>query len=87
MEPLNITDEELVKGIKLCLSNTLSLLVVAKNLVGKFDDDSISLGLYSYAIEEFGKALLLNDYRKRKKIVTMYPKRSLKTIIKSLYGY
>ena len=67
MKPLNMTDGELVKGIELCLTNTRSLLNVAKDLFGKSTDDSISLGLYSYAIEEFGKALLLNDYRKHRK--------------------
>lgn len=64
---LIIKDDELVRGIKLCLSNTRDLLAASEKIVGEFEDDSISLGLYSYAIEEFGKALRFNDYRKRKK--------------------
>ena len=56
-----MTVKELVDEINLCLENTENLLDRTKKLVGNFNDASISIGLYSHAIEEFGKASLLND--------------------------
>jgi len=54
--------EDLVKGILLCLNNVNQLLEKIDLTVKKKTDNSIALGLYSFAVEEFGKALLLKDY-------------------------
>jgi len=58
----SIPRDKLIEGIILCLENTRHLLDVSKYTIGKFEDDSTSLGIYSYALEEFGKALLFRDY-------------------------
>ena len=54
----DLTKEDIKKGIKLCLENVKRLLDDAEAIIEK-DNGSISSGLYSYAVEETGRLLLL----------------------------
>ena len=54
--------KDINKGIFRCLSNVKELLEESQRLTRKESDNSVALGLYSFAIEEFGKALMLKDY-------------------------
>lgn len=48
-------------GIIKALSNSLTLAGYSKDIIERGGNPSLSLGLYSFAIEEFGKASMLND--------------------------
>jgi hypothetical protein len=53
-----LTPDEIKVGISLCREKVISLLDMANNLVTQGDRE-ISSGLYTYAVEELGKLLLL----------------------------
>lgn len=57
-----ISKEKLVEGITKCLKNTSQFLELSRYSMEQLDNDSLSLGIYSYALEEFGKSLRLKDY-------------------------
>ncbi len=57
-----IKKDALVEGIRRCMYNVENLLNYAEKLVEDESENNIALGLYSFAIEEYGKALLLKEY-------------------------
>lgn len=63
------TREELLEGIQLTKKNTLLLAEQALFLLKKKENASTALGLYSFAIEEWGKYLILNDNLKKSNYV------------------
>jgi AbiV family abortive infection protein len=65
MGDYSLTDSQLMQGINYCFEKASSLLDTVKSLLSsqdKFWETSHALGIYTFAIEEFGKALLLKDY-------------------------
>jgi AbiV family abortive infection protein len=66
---------QVVNGMHLCLSNVRELLKSVESLIIKNCDSSITLGLYTFAIEEFGKAIHLKSHIKRLKKKYSIPKR------------
>ena len=60
-----LTDSQLITGIEYCLDKVTNLLDNVESLVDNqehFWESSNALGLYTFAVEEYGKALLLRDY-------------------------
>ena len=55
------TKDELTEGVKLAKEHAISLAEQALFLSKKKEYVTTSLGLYSFAIEEWGKYLILND--------------------------
>ncbi len=70
-----MTREQVVGGIHSCLINVRHLLKAVESLISKNCDSSIALGLYTFAIEEFGKAIHLKSCIKRMKKEYDVPKR------------
>lgn len=70
----SIDKKKVVVGIKHCISNALDLARVAEFIVKKGEDPRIALGVYSFAIEEFGKALMLKDCLGKGKEVCSVPR-------------
>ena len=63
-----ISKEKLEEGIQYSLANISELLVHSQKACQKYTDNSIALGLYTFAIEEFGKLLyLLESFKTDKK--------------------
>ena len=60
-----ITKDELLEGIQLTKNNVILLAKQALFLLKKKENASTALGLYSFAIEEWGKYLILNDNLKK----------------------
>jgi len=60
-----IPKEKLEKGIKLCIDRAKQLTKDAVT-VAKKGNISHSLGLYTFAVEEFGKSLLLKEQKEMK---------------------
>lgn len=59
MEAYSISENELRIGITLCIENVKRLTDAALALLNPYGNNQISLGLYTLAIEEFGKSLIL----------------------------
>jgi AbiV family abortive infection protein len=57
--PHDFSEQELREGSKKCIENTKRLLEGAKTLNENDRTEQFALGLYMYAVEEFGKAILL----------------------------
>ena len=60
----SLTDSQLMQGINYCFDKVRRLLNSVESLLhsqDKFWGSSHALGLYTFAIEEFGKGLLLKD--------------------------
>lgn len=57
--PYTFTEEQLRDGCRRCIDNVKGLLKSASILLGHEDSQQYALGLYMYAVEEFGKAILL----------------------------
>jgi AbiV family abortive infection protein len=57
--PYTFTEEQLRHGCIRCIDNVKGLLKSASILLGHEDSQQYALGLYMYAVEEFGKAILL----------------------------
>ena len=62
-----ISKEKLKEGILNSLTNITDLLNQSEKACQKYSDNSIALGLYTFAIEEFGKLLFLLDAYKADK--------------------
>ena len=60
----NISEKQLKEGISNCVNNSKKLAQNSLSLLKNSKEPSISLGLYSFAIEEFGKAIILNKHLK-----------------------
>lgn len=56
-----MSHSQIKSGIKKALSNSLTLVGYSKDILERGGDSALSLGLYSFAIEEYGKADLLNE--------------------------
>lgn len=64
MGDYSLTDSQLMQGINYCFDKVRRLLNSVESLLhsqDKFWESSHALGLYTFAIEEFGKGLLLKD--------------------------
>jgi AbiV family abortive infection protein len=57
----NFSEQELRDGFKRCLDNVRGLLASAKILNLCEVTQQYALGLYMYAVEEYGKAILLKN--------------------------
>ena len=54
-----LTRQQILEGMELCLSNALLLTKEAESITGRKEKAFHALGMYTYAIEEYGKFLLL----------------------------
>jgi AbiV family abortive infection protein len=61
MADYDLTRPQLKRGYEICINNVQNLLDSAILLLGKENSHQYALGLYMYAIEEYGKAELLRD--------------------------
>jgi hypothetical protein len=61
-----LTEEELTIGYEKCKENVQNLLDGAKRLLDTENTFQFALGLYIYAVEEYGKTKLLEKYREQK---------------------
>lgn len=66
---LEITEELWKKTMQETLTNVLKLLDASKKLLDIEGDEAICGGLYTYAVEEYGKLLLLRKYIPRNGLV------------------
>jgi AbiV family abortive infection protein len=57
-----LTEAQLREGYERCIENVQNLLDSVKLLLEGEDSHQYALGLYMYAIEEYGKAEILRDY-------------------------
>jgi AbiV family abortive infection protein len=57
-----LKEDQLKQGCKKCIENVQNLLDSAKLLLGNENSHQYALGLYVYAIEEYGKATILKNY-------------------------
>jgi len=62
--PYSFTGNELRDGCRRCIDNVKRLLPSAFLLLNNEYSQQYGLGLYVYAVEEFGKAILLRSYIK-----------------------
>lgn len=69
-----IPKKELLQGIRYCLANISTLLDQSQKACQKFSDNAIALGLYTFAIEEFGKLLYMLEAYKIEKGIYKIPK-------------
>jgi hypothetical protein len=60
--PYKFTEEELKEGFRRTMENVRGLLRSASHLLDIGDSQQYALGLYVYAVEEYGKAILLSSY-------------------------
>jgi hypothetical protein len=58
----DFTEAELRDGCRKCIDNVKGLLHIASLLLDNTNSHQYALGLYVYAIEEYGKAILLKSY-------------------------
>jgi hypothetical protein len=58
----DFTETELWEGCRRCIDNVKGLLHSASLLLDNTNSQQYALGLYIYAIEEYGKAILLKSY-------------------------
>ena len=73
-EFFEISKEKLEEGIQYSLANISELLAHSEKACEKYSDNSIALGLYTFAIEEFGKLLYLLEAFKTDKKSYQIPK-------------
>lgn len=57
IHPYYFSAEDLMKGCRRCIENVKGLLDSAKILLGNSRTEVFALGLYIYAVEEYGKAI------------------------------
>lgn len=57
-----ISEKNLKQGIVECIKNSKTLSNESLLLLKNSKENSVSLGLFSFAIEEFGKAVILNNH-------------------------
>jgi AbiV family abortive infection protein len=60
----DLTEQDLKNGCARCIVNVLNLLDTAKLLLNNESSCQYALGLYIYAIEEYGKVEILKNYLK-----------------------
>src|ERR671933_46432 len=63
----NLTNQQLKDGCMKCIENVQKLLHSSKILIQNKETNQFALGLYVYAIEEYGKAELLIGHLKHRK--------------------
>ena len=73
-DDFEISREKLSEGIQYCLDNITILLDKSQNACQKLTDNSIALGLYTFAVEEFGKLIILKEAQKENKEKYLIPK-------------
>jgi AbiV family abortive infection protein len=61
------TEAQLREGSRRCIDNVKGLLHSASLLLDNKNSQQYALGLYIYAVEEYGKAILLKKYITRNK--------------------
>ena len=54
-----LTRQQVLEGMDFCLSNALLLTREAESITDRKEKSFHALGMYTYAIEEYGKFLLL----------------------------
>ena len=59
--------KDVIEGIRLCLSKANLLLDKTQLTVRTDEDNTVALGIYSLAIEELGKAIILQDHIREEK--------------------
>jgi HEPN superfamily AbiV-like protein len=69
----NLTEAQLKEGCKKCIENVQNLLDSAQLLLNNENNHQYALGLYMYAIEEYGKAEKLRAYLIGNKITYSIP--------------
>jgi hypothetical protein len=87
--PYKFTEEELREGYRRTIESVRELLRIASHLLDIKDSQQHALGLYVYAVEEYGKAILLRSYITEKKAKYQIPGWILgkrKPSIKSING-
>jgi AbiV family abortive infection protein len=62
MVDYDLTQLQLREGYEKCLENVQNLLDSAILLLKNDDSQQFALGLYMYAIEEYGKAEIFREY-------------------------
>lgn len=60
--PYNFTENDLIEGCRRSIENVRGLLRSAAFLLNIKDNQRHALAIYMYAVEEFGKAILLRSY-------------------------
>jgi hypothetical protein len=60
--PRSFTEGELMEGCRRTIENVRGLLHSSSVLLDNQDSQQHALGIYIYAVEEFGKAILLRSY-------------------------
>jgi hypothetical protein len=65
--PYPFRKDELREGCSRCIDNVKGLLPCSSLLLGNRESIQYVLGLYVYAVEEFGKTILLKKYMTGKK--------------------
>ena len=73
MVDYDLSEAQLKKTCKKCIENAKGLLAGSAVLLSKKKTKQYALGLYIYAIEEFGKAYLLKSYFTGNKIKYQIP--------------
>ena len=68
MVEYKLTEDELIIGCEKCKENVQNLLDGAKGLLDNENTFQFALGLYIYAVEEYGKAGLLKSHLWTKKL-------------------
>jgi AbiV family abortive infection protein len=61
-----LTEKQLREGIRKCTENVQNLLYSVNLLFANHNTQQYAIGLYMYAVEEFGKAVILTDSFNRK---------------------
>ena len=69
-----VSNEKLLEGIRYCLANITELVNISQKASMKFSDNSVALGLYTFAVEEFGKLVYLKEAYAEKKESYQIPK-------------
>lgn len=68
-----ITNSQIKSGVKKSLLGSLTLAGYAKDILERGGDELLSLGLYSFAVEEYGKSVLLEEFLKEDRKVCSVP--------------
>lgn len=60
-EDFKINHSQIKSGVKKALSNSLTLAGYSKDIIERGGNTYLSLGLFSFAIEEYGKSIMLSE--------------------------
>jgi AbiV family abortive infection protein len=69
VETLEVTEELWIKMMQETLNGILMILDSVEKLLKTGGNSAISAGLYMFAVEEYGKLLLLKNYKPSKEII------------------